>query len=195
MNGLHDLCGSLAQCLLGLLGRHLNSLGQTSHEVTSSDIHIIHFRSLVAGTDLDLQILCGSLTDEQIMFFTHISHNGFIKIIACDLDGSTDYSTSQRYDCDIGSTAADIYDHITARLGNINTCTDSSCDGFLNNGNLSGTCLVGSIFYCLLLYLCNAAGNTDSDTGLTESSLPQRFLDKVFHHFLGYGIIRDNTLT
>ena len=43
--------------------------------------------------------------------------------------------------------------------------------------------------------LCNAAGNTDSDTGLTESSLPQRFLDKVFHHFLGYGIIRDNTLT
>ena len=129
------------------------------------------------------------------MFLSHETNNRLIKIITRDLNGSADYSSSKRDDCNICGTASDIHDHISAWSGNIDSGSDCCCDRLLNDGNLSGTCLVGSIFYCLLLYLCNAAGNTDSDTGLTESSLPQRFLDKVFHHFLGYGIIRDNTLT
>ena len=195
MNGLHNLCCGLAQSFLCLLGRYLDGLRQTGYQVTSSDIHIIHFRSLIAGTDLDLQIFCGSLTDEQIVFLTHITNNSFVEIISGDLDGSADYRTSQRDHGDIGSTTADIHDHVTAGLGDINSGTDCCCNGLFNDGYLSGTCLIGSIFYGFLLYFRNAAGYADRDTGLTEGSLTQSLLDKILHHFLSYGIVGDNTLT
>ena len=129
------------------------------------------------------------------MFFTHVTNDGFIKIITCDLDGSADYGTSQGDYRDIGSTTTDIYDHITAGLGNIDSGTDSGCNGLLNDGYLSGTCLISSVFYCLFLYFRNTAGYADSNTGLTEGSLTQRLLDKILHHFLCYGIVGDNALT
>ena len=81
--------------------------------------------------------------------------------------------SSQRDHGDIGSTTADIHDHVAAGLGNINSGTDRCCNGLLDDRYLSGTCLIGSILYGFLLYLGNAAGYADRDTGLAEGSLTQ----------------------
>ena len=68
------------------------------------------------------------------MFLTHITNNGFVEIISGDLDGSADYRTSQRDHGDIGSTTADIHDHVTAGLGDINSGTDCCCNGLFYDG-------------------------------------------------------------
>ena len=75
---------------------------QTGYQITSTDIHrLILCRERITGTDLDLDIFCGTLTDQKIMFLSHITDDCLIKIIPGDLDRSADNryrpERSQRY--------------------------------------------------------------------------------------------------
>lgn len=49
--------------------------------------HGQYFRSAVCGTDVDLDFLCGSLTDQQVVLLSHIADQRLIKIITRNLDG------------------------------------------------------------------------------------------------------------
>ena len=195
MNCFYNLHCRLFECLFCFFRRNLDGLGQTCYQVTSSDFHVVRLRSLISGTDFDLDILCGAFTDQKVMLLSHVADNRFVKIIACDLDGCAHHGSSQRNYRNIGRTAADIHDHVAARSGNIDTSSDCSRNRFFNNRDLSCACLIGCILNSFLLYLSYAAGYADCDSGAAESLSAECFLDEVFHHLLCYGIVRNNALT
>ena len=98
------------------------------------------------------------------MFLSHIADESLIEVISGSLNRSTYYSTSERDHCDIRSTASDIYDHVSACLGDIDSCTDSCRNRLLDNADLTGTCLISCILNGLSLNLCRSARDADSDT-------------------------------
>ena len=113
------------------------------------------------------------------MLLSHVTDQSLIKVITCNLDGSAYYGSAKRDDCDICSTATDINDHVSAGLGNINSGTDGSCYRLLNDGNLAGTCLIGSVLNGLLLDLSRTARNADCDTRLAKGSFTYCLIDEI----------------
>ena len=114
------------------------------------------------------------------MFLSHIADKGFIEVISGRLDRGADYSTAERDDCDIRSTASDIYDHISACLGDIDSGTDCCCNRLFDNADLTGTCLVSRILYGLSLNFRCTARDADCDTRFSQGSLSDRFVDEIF---------------
>ena len=128
------------------------------------------------------------------MFLSHITDNCLIKIISGNFNWCTYYRTAQWNYCNICGSSSDIYNHISTRSCNIDTCSNCCCNWFFNNCNFSCSCLISCILYRLLLNLCYTTWYTDTDSWLTECFLSQCLLNKVLNHLLCYGIIRNNTL-
>ena len=164
MNSVYDLHSRLTQCLQSLLGSNHDGLRESGYQVTATYFHGQYFRSAVCGTDVDLDFLCGSLTDQQVVLLSHIADQRLIKIITRNLDGGAYYGSAQGDDCDIRSTASDIYDHVSACLGNIDSSTDRCGNRLLDDADLAGTCLVSCVLNSLSLNLCRTARDADSDT-------------------------------
>ena len=114
MYRFHDLQCRLLQRLFRLLGRNGYRLRQTGYQVTASDVHGLILCQWETGTDLDLDVLRCALTDQQIVFLSHVTDNRLVKIISGDLDGSADNRSPQRNHGDVRGTAADIHDHVAA---------------------------------------------------------------------------------
>ena len=189
MYSFHNLQCRLTERFLGLLGADCDCSRKSGHKVTSAYIHRLILCKRIAGSNLNLNILCGTLTDQKIVFLTHIADQRLIKIISGNLDRCTYNRSSKRNDSDIRSTASDIYDHISAWSCNIDSRTDCSSDRLLNNFYLAGTSLISSVLNGLLLYLSNTTRYADADAWLTEALLAKCFLDKVLDHLLGNGVI------
>ena len=182
------------QRLLRLLRRNLYGSRKTGHQITSSHVHVVHLGTLERGAYLYLQILCRPFTDQQIMFFTHITHDSFVEIIARYLNGSADHRAAEGNHRDIGSTAADIHNHVSTGLGNVNACADGCRNRLLNDGNLSGARLISRILHGFLFHFGHAAGHADCNARLPESLFTQSFLNKILHHFFRNLIVGDNAL-
>ena len=129
------------------------------------------------------------------MFLTHIADKRLIEIITGDLNGGTDNRTPQRNNCDIGSTTANIHNHVSTGLGNINSCTNRCCNRLFDNGYFTCTGLQSRIFNSLPLYLGNSARYTDRNTGLPECLPSHCLLNEIFHHLFCDAVIGNNTLT
>ena len=114
------------------------------------------------------------------MFFAHITDQRLIEIIAGHLDGRTHYRTAQGNNGDIGGTSADIYDHVSAGLGDIDACADGSRNRLFDNRYFSGARLIRSILYRLLLNLCGSAWNADADSRLSQCFLAYCLVDEIF---------------
>ena len=168
---------------------YMDKLKKVSTENPATDIHRLILCQWVACTNFDLDIFCGTLTDQKIMFLSHIADQGFVKIISCNFHGSAHNRTTQRNDCDIRSTSSDIYDHVSAWSGNINTGTDCCCNWFLNNLYFAGSCLISCILYGFLFNLCNTTRYADADARLTKALLSKCLLDEILDHLLCDGII------
>ena len=123
------------------------------------------------------------------MLLPHIAHQCLVKVIACNLDGCADNRAPQRNDRNVGCTASDIHNHITAGLSDINTGADGRSNRLLDNGHFPGACLVGGILHCLFLNLSGSAGDTYADSGLAQCFLAHCLADEIFKHLLCNGII------
>ena len=189
MYSFHNLQCRLTERFLGLLGADCDCSRKSGHKVTSAYIHRLILCKWIAGSNLNLNILCGTLTDQKIVFLTHITDQSLVEIVSGDLDRCTYNRSTQRDDSDIRSTSSDIYDHISAWSCNINSGSDCSCDRLLNNFYLAGTSLIRCVLNGLLLYFSNTARYADADAWLTEALLAKSFLDKVLDHLLGNGVI------
>src|SRR5688572_22345088 len=62
---------------------------------------------------------------------------------------------------DIGSTPADINNHVTDGLFNIDTCSDGRSDRFIDHVNFFCSGVFGRVAYGTLLYLGDPRRNTD----------------------------------
>ena len=194
MNCLHNLIGGLLQSLLRLSGGHLDGSRKAGHKISSANLDVILLRRREAAADLDLDILCRTLAYQKVVFLAHVANQGIVKIISRNLDGRTDNSSPEGNHRNIRCSAADIHNHVSTRLGDINSCTDRRRNRLLNDVYLTGSRLEGCILYCLFLDLCHLAWYTDRDSRLSEGPLSDGLLDEILHHLLRDGIVRNNSL-
>ena len=129
------------------------------------------------------------------MLLPHVAHNRIIKVISGNLNRSINHSSAQRDNRHIRRTASDIYDHIAARSGNIDSSTDCSSHRFFDQSDFTSSCCIGRLFNCLTFYFCHSTRHTDTDSRLTESSPAHCFLHKIFDHLFCHCIIRNHALT
>ena len=105
------------------------------------------------------------------MFLSHVTNQCLVEVITSHFNRSADYGTAQGNNGDICRTTTNIYDHVAARLGNINTSADRSCYRLLDDRNLSCASLISRILNRLALYLGRTARDADADTRLMSTSL------------------------
>ena len=177
---IHYLKGWFAkgfQCLVR--GNH-NGLWKACYQIASPYLHGKDFGPAVCGADVNLNFLSSTLTDKKVVLFPHVAHQGLVKVISGNLDGCAHNRAAQGNDRDIGRTAADIHYHVAAGLADVNPCADGRCYRLLDDGNLTGACLVGCILHCLFLNFSCAAGDADTDSWLAQRLLAHCLADKVF---------------
>ena len=123
------------------------------------------------------------------MFLSHVTDQCLVEVITSHFNRSADYGTAQGNNGDICRTTTNIYDHVAARLGNIDTSADRSCYRLLDDRNLACASLISRILNRLALYLGRTARDADADTRLAECLLADCLVDEIFHHLLCHCII------
>ena len=127
---LHDVRGELRGCLVervlhsvdDRLGRFLDGLsdlgrgqhdrlGKTGDEIATSDLGggLVCLRP--RRRHCHLQLLCGALTQEHVVFFLHPVDDGLVQLVTAHTDGSRHDDPSEGDDCDLGGAAADVDHH------------------------------------------------------------------------------------
>ena len=74
------------ESFLCLIRGNCNSLRKTSNQITSSYIHGNVLWSLIASSDIYLNLLSASLAYQKVVPLSYILNNGIIEIITCSLD-------------------------------------------------------------------------------------------------------------
>ena len=76
------------------------------------------------GPARDLRGLGGLGADEQARVRVDVSNNGFVELVAADLDRFPHHDPAQRQHRYLGRAAADVHDHRSLRLGDGQTRSD-----------------------------------------------------------------------
>ncbi|MNC58089.1 hypothetical protein D3C75_1077960 [compost metagenome] len=75
-------------------------------------------------TNCNLQILGCTFTDHEFIFGFDKLDYCFVELVPCNFNRRGGDYVAHREDCNVSRSAADIHDHIAARLKNIHACTD-----------------------------------------------------------------------
>ena len=76
MYSIYDLKSRFSQGFQSFIGSNYDGLWKTGYQVTSSYFHRLYFRSAVCSTDVDLDLLCSTFTDQKVVFLSHITARG-----------------------------------------------------------------------------------------------------------------------
>ena len=169
-------------------------LGQAVHEVTALDLHGHFGVQRIGGADLDLDLLCGALTDQQVVLALDEGDDGLIEHITCHAHAAGGHDAAQRDHSDLSRSAADIHDHAAGRLADGQARTDGCCHGFLNDGHLTGTGLQGSFAHSAALHLGNAGRDADDHAGAGEHAVAACLLEEIFQHVGGDVKVSDHAI-
>ena len=173
---------------------HHDVLGQAVHKVAPLDLHGQLRVQCIGGADLDLDLLGGALTDEQVVLALNESNDGLIEHITSHAHTAGSYDTAQRDDCDLRRAAADIHDHAAGGLADGQACTDGSSHGLFNDRHLTGTGLQGSLAHCAALHLGNTGGDADDHPGTGEHAIAAGLFEEVLQHICGDVEISDDAV-
>ena len=185
LDGAGDLDQALQQGLAHILRVDDNVLGQAVHQVAALDLHGHLGVHGVGRADLDLDLLGGTLTDEQVILALDESDDGLIEHITGHPDAAGGHDAAQRDDCDLSGAAADVHDHAAGGLADGQARTDGSGHGLLDHRHLTGTSLQGSFPHGAALHLGHAGGNADDHAGAGEHAVAAGLLQEVLQHIGG----------
>ena len=156
--------------------------GQAVHQIAALDLHG-HFRVQHIGrADLDLNLLRGALTNEQVVFALDEGNDGLIEHITGHAHAAGGHDAAQRNDSDLSRAAADVHDHAAGRLADGQARTDGSSHGLFNDGHLTGTGLEGRFAHRAALHLGDARRDADDHAGAGEHAVAACLLEEVLQH-------------
>ena len=169
-------------------------LGQAVHEVAALDLHSQLGVQHIGRADLDLDLLGGALTDEQVVFALDEGDDGLIEHITGHAHAAGCHDAAQRDDSDLCRTAADVHDHAAGRLADGQARTNCSCHRLFNDGHLTGAGLQGRFAHSAALHLGDAGGDADDHAGAGEHTVAASLLEEVFQHIGGNIEVRDHAV-
>ena len=169
-------------------------LGQAVHQVTALDLHGHLGVHGVGRADLDLDLLGGTLTDEQVILALDESDDGLIEHITGHPDAAGGHDAAQRDDSDLSGAAADVHDHAAGGLADGQARADGSSHGLLDDGDLTGTGLEGRLTHSAALHLGHARGDADDHAGAGEHAVAAGLFQEVLQHICRDIEIGDDTI-
>jgi hypothetical protein len=141
--------------------------------------------------ELPWNFLSSSLTDQYVVLAADVTNNRLVKLIAGDLDRFGNDNAVQRNNRNIGSTAADINDHMTVGHRDIDSCAQGCRNRLFDQIRAFGAGLYGRIPYGTGFHLRDTAGNADGYARLEYQRGTAYTADKMLKHSKRYFILAD----
>ena len=189
-NRHHRVCQRFAH----LIRVQHHVLWQTVHQVASLDFHRLFILVRISRANLNLDVLSGAVTDEQVIFFLNILDDCRIKFVSAHSDRTGSNDAAQRNHCALAGAAADIDDHAAGCLCYRQSGTDCCCHRLFDDGNMASTCLQRSLLNRSAFYCGNAGWNTDDHTRTGKDGVVARFFDENLEHTCGDVKVRNDAI-
>ena len=119
-------------------------LGTPSIRLRPVIILVMGLSSGIGGAELHLDLLCGALADEEVVLALDIGNDRFVHLVAGHADGAGVDDAGEGDDGDVGGAAADVDDHISARLGDGQAGADGGDHGLFDEVHFRGLGTVGA---------------------------------------------------
>src|SRR5699024_10205014 len=193
VDGLQDAAGDLLEGLDHLAGGDGEHPGQAGHQAAALDLHGDLLRPGEYAADGHFQLLGGAVADEHVVLLADILDHRLVELVAGDLDGGGLHHAAQRDDGNVGGAAADVHHHVAVGLGDVDARADGGGHRLLDQVGPAGTRLDAGVHHGALLYLGDAGGHADEQTGLGEGE-GGHLLDELLEHPLGHVIVGDDAL-
>ena len=114
---------------------------QTGDQVTAAADHGLLLFTRERCADVDLQKLCGTFTDVELVLLSHVGDDRLVHLVAGHLQRGVCDDAAERDDRDVGGAAADIDDHDAFRTRDVKACTDGCRDGLFHQEYILAACL------------------------------------------------------
>ena len=105
LDGLGHLVERLVERATNLLALDAHGLGQTGDHVAAVDLNVELVLERHGGTDLDLDVLCRTLADGQVVGITNVREDGLIELVAGNTNGLRDDDAAHSDNGDLGGRA------------------------------------------------------------------------------------------
>ena len=134
---------------------------------------------------MHLDALGRLLADGQVVLALHVRDDRLVHLVAADAHALRVDDAGERDDGDLGRAAADVDDHVAARLGDGQARADGRRHGLLDQVDLARAGALGALLHRALLDLGDAEGHADDDARLHQRAPVVRAGDEVAQHRLG----------
>jgi len=143
----------------------------------------------------DLDVLGGSLTDEQTHRAPDVLHDRFIHLVAADPHRRRGDDAAEGDDGDLGGAATDVHDHRSARGVDRKACADGSRHGFLDQVSFTRAGHRRGVGHRALLDFGHARRNSEHHARVAHVPRPiVRAGDEMTNHLLGVLEVRDHAV-
>ena len=137
------------------------------------------------GTDFHLDLLGGSLTDQQIVFPFQVIHDSFVHLISGHAHGTRVNDAAQRNHRNVRCAAANVDHHVAAGLGDGQSGADRRYHGLLDQMHFAGLGAIGRIHDRAFFHLRNLRRDTNHDARMHQHLAVVRLLNEIVQHLLG----------
>lgn len=169
VDALEYLPGRFHEDLGQLRGAELDHLGQAGDEVAALDFLDADLRLWHDAAYVYLYLLGGLCADEDVVAPADVADDGVVEAAAGDLYGLALSHAAEGDDGRLRRAAADVYDEVTVRLGDVYARAIGRGDGALDEVDLPGAGLDHGVYDGALLDAGDAAGDADQDPGLEQA--------------------------
>src|SRR6185503_17798729 len=160
---LDDRARRLGKRLADFFRAHDYGLRNARDHVAPLHFHRELLFERVRVADRDLDAFGGLLTDRHVVLSLHVRDDRFVHLVAADPNALRIDDAGERYHGDLGRTAADVDDHVAARLGDRKPGADRRSHGLFDQENLAGTGTLRALLHGALLDFGDAERHADDD--------------------------------
>ena len=128
------ICWTLASSRLAyLLGRDLDRARQAGQQVAAAQRDaLLVVLARVGGADGDLDVLGGSLAEQQVVLASGVGNDVLVELVAADAQAAADHDAAQADDGDFRRAAADVDDEAAGWLADGQAGADRRGHGLLD---------------------------------------------------------------
>ena len=192
--GIQNCRYGLGKCFDHLLGADGDDLGKSLTDASSLHLYVYRFRVIKNGTDLLFDRLCGSFTNQYIIFAAHVTDDRLVELVTRDLGGARHNNAAKRKNGYVGGSTANVNNHVANGGIDVQPCANGGGNRLFDQVGLLRARFACGIQHCLFLYLGNARGNADHNVRL-EKEISASATNKILDHFERDLVLADNTVT
>src|SRR3954454_14610371 len=193
LDGVDDRLNRLLDRHADLFASQDDGLREARNEVTAANLglHLLFERERRA--DLQLDLFRRLRPDHQLVLALHVIRDRLVDLVAADANRLRDDDAAQRNDRHLGGAAADVDDHVPARLAYRQPGANRGGHWLLDEVGLARAGGQTGLFDRALLDPGDARGDADNDARMGPAVLVD-LLDEVTEHLLSHVEIGDHAV-